>query len=158
MLMGPSLLLAVRVLMRGFMLRLMLLFDKLRSIIIHANLAFNEPFDRVQVGPLFGIAKRNRMPARARACGAADAVHVRLGLMRQVVVEHVRDVIDIDAARRDITGNQNRRLARLEVRQRSLPRVLRLVPVNRLRTDARLVKLPHYAIGAMLRPRKHERP
>ena len=136
----------------------MLLFDKLRSIIIHANLALDQPLNRVQVCPLFGIAKRNRMPARAGARGAADAVHVRFGFVRQVVVEHVRDVIDIDAARCDITGNQNRRLARLEVRQRSLPRVLRLVPVNRLRTDARLVKLPHDTIRAVLRARKHERP
>ena len=42
--------------------------------------------------------KQDRLAGTACAAGAADAVHVRLGVVRDVVVEHVRDALDIQAA------------------------------------------------------------
>ena len=41
------------------------------------------------------------------APGAADAMDVIFAVRRQVVVDHVRDVFDIQAARRHIRGNQH---------------------------------------------------
>ena len=49
--------------------------------------------------------------ATASATGAADAVHVRFGVDRNVEVDHVADAIDVEAAGRDIRCHQNVELA-----------------------------------------------
>ena len=51
--------------------------------------------------------KQDRLAGTACAAGAADAVHVRLGVVRDVVVEHVRDALDVQAAGRDVGGHED---------------------------------------------------
>ena len=51
--------------------------------------------------------KERAMPAGARAARAADAVDVGLGHVGQVVVDDVRDAVDVDAARGDVGGHQH---------------------------------------------------
>ncbi len=67
-------------------------------------------------------------PARP---GAADAVHVVLGHVGQLEVHHVRQHVDVDAARRDVGGHQHLQVAGLEVGQRLGARALALVAVDR---------------------------
>ena len=50
----------------------------------------------------------DRVADRVRAAGAADAVHVVFGLRREVVVDDVRDAVDVDAAGGDVGRNQAR--------------------------------------------------
>ena len=69
----------------------------------------------------------DRIADRMRAAGAADAVDVILGLLREVVVDDVRDAVDVDAARGDVGRDQHRALARLEAFEREQP--LALSPV-----------------------------
>ena len=44
--------------------------------------------------------EQDRLAAAAGATGAADAVHVRLGVVGHVVVDHVGHALDVEAARR----------------------------------------------------------
>src|SRR5205085_3414949 len=58
--------------------------------------------DGAQVGNLLAVDQRDRYAGGAGARGAADTMHVGLGLVRQVVVDHMADAVDVDAARRDV--------------------------------------------------------
>jgi hypothetical protein len=44
----------------------------------------------------------------AGARGAADAMHVVFGIVRQVEIEHVADIGNVQAARGDVGGDQHR--------------------------------------------------
>ena len=49
----------------------------------------------------------DRVALRAQARGAADAMHVVLGVERQVVVVDVRHAVDVQAARGDVGGTSS---------------------------------------------------
>jgi len=49
----------------------------------------------------------DRVTARTQARGAANAVHVILGILRQIVIEDVTDFGDVQAARRHVGGHQH---------------------------------------------------
>ena len=118
----------------------------------------SQPFDRLQIRPLFAVAERHGDARRPGPAGAADAVDVRLRLVRQVVVDHVRDAVDVDAARGHVGRHQHRRPVALEVRQRSLPGVLALVAVDRLGPDAGLFRCLTTRSAPCLVAREDERP
>ena len=63
--------------------------------------------------PFLRRHQRQRLAARAGATGAADAVHVVLRHHRQVVVDHQRQLRDVEPARGDVGGDQHPHLARL---------------------------------------------
>ena len=73
-----------------------------------------------------------------RAAGAADTVHVRVEVItceRQVHVHHVLDARNVEAARRDVGGDEHAALALAEVGERRLALRLRAVAVDVLRGD-----------------------
>src|SRR5205807_3046165 len=92
----------------------------------------DQAFDGAEVGALLVVAERDREPARAGATRAADPVDVGLGLVRQVEVEDVRDLGDVEAARSYVRRHEDARLAVLEVPERASARALGLVAVDRL--------------------------
>src|SRR5262249_8862017 len=51
----------------------------------------DQPFDVAQKSLLFGIAEGDRDTIGAGACGAADAVHITLRDVGQVVIDHMAD-------------------------------------------------------------------
>src|SRR5579862_3488144 len=71
---------------------------------------FRQPFDVVQELALGGIAECDRDSAIARACRASDAVDITFRFVRQFEVDYVADIVDIDAARRDIGCHQHARM------------------------------------------------
>src|SRR5262245_23116226 len=77
----------------------------------HRDLQPRQLLDVAQELALLAVAQRDRDPARSRTRRATDAVHVALGNVGQLVVDDVRDAIDIDAARRDVRRDQDARLA-----------------------------------------------
>ena len=85
---------------------------------------------------LLGIAEGNRRAGGAGARGAADAVDIGFRHMRQIVVDHMRHAVDVDAARRDVGRNQHVDLAGLEFGKRALALALRLVAVDGRSADA----------------------
>src|SRR5882672_10034473 len=64
----------------------------------------DQPFDIAQERRLLVIAERDRHALGAGARGAADAVDVGFRNVRQIVVEHVADAVDVDAAGGDVGG------------------------------------------------------
>jgi hypothetical protein len=81
---------------------------------------------------------------------ASNAMHVHFGFVRKIVVEHVRDVFDVDATAGDVGRHKHVHSTLLEIAQRLRPSGLRLVSVDGLRIDVRLLKLTGKTVGAML--------
>jgi len=78
----------------------------------------------IRAGQRIGVA------FAAGAAGAADAVHVVLGMMRHVEIEHVAQPADVDAAGRDVATDQQAKFAGLELFQRGEARRLRQVAMQ----------------------------
>ena len=112
--------------------------------------------DVAQKGPLLGIAERDRDPVGAGAGGAADAVHVALRNVRQIVVDDVADALDVDAARGDVGGHQRAHASGAERRQHALALVLRLVAVDRLGGEPCLGERADHLVGAVLGAGEHQ--
>jgi hypothetical protein len=62
----------------------------------------------VHVGP---VDERDRHSGLPGTAGAPDAVHVRLLVVRALVVDDVGHVIDVDAAGGDVRGHEHVHLA-----------------------------------------------
>ena len=120
------------------------------------NLELDEPLDLLQQAAFLGVAEGDRVARLARARRAADPVHVGLRFHRQVVVHDVRDVVDVEAARGDVGGDENRRPARTEGVKRANALVLRLVAVDRLCADIGGLQLSRQPIRAVLRLREDD--
>ena len=89
-------------------------------------------------------------PSTPGSAGATDAMQVVGGHHRQLVVDDVRQLLDVEAARRDLGRDQQRDPSRLEVVQRSHALRLRLVAVDRGGGDAVLPQLLGELVGAVL--------
>ena len=116
----------------------------------HRNRLRHQLLDGLQVAAFRGLAERNRDARGPRAAGAADAVHVALGVDRDVVVDDVADVVDVDAARGHVGGHQHADLAGLERIEGALPLALVLVAVDRCCLHLRAHQALHHAVGAVL--------
>ena len=92
----------------------------------------------------------DRVAGASGAPGAADAVHVRLGVGRDVEVDHVRDALDVEAARGDIRGDEDVELARLQLVDGPLALHLRDVAVDRRRGVAAGAELLGDLLGRAL--------
>ena len=71
------------------------------------DLALDQPLDVAQEGVLVDADERNGFAGRAGAPRAADPVHVVLGDVGQVVVDDMRQLLDVDAARGDVGRAQH---------------------------------------------------
>ena len=115
-----------------------------------------EALDGRQVLRLLGRHQREGVAQRVDAARATDAVHVVLGRVRHVVVDDVRDVGDVDAARGDVGRHQHLHLAAAQVGQRALALSLRAVAVQRRDRVAEAIELAGQAVGAVLGAREHD--
>jgi len=66
----------------------------------------HQPLDRLKIGTLGLIAERQSRAFGAGPGGAADPVHIALRLVRQLVIDDMRDVGDVDAAGGDVGGDE----------------------------------------------------
>ncbi len=113
--------------------------------------------DLAQNRPLAVVAERNGEAGLACARRAADAVHIGLRHVRQLVVHHVADRVDGDAAGGDVGRDQDAGCAALEVVERADALVLALVAVDRLGPDAGGVEVLRHAVGPPLGAGEDER-
>ncbi len=97
------------------------------------------------------------MPPLARAARAADAMGVDVGLLGRIEVDHVRDVVDVEAARGDVGRDERPHLAGVEALERLLALGLTLVAVDRDGVDVVAAKLLDEPVGAGLRADEDER-
>ena len=100
--------------------------------------------------------QRHCFTRRTCTAGTADPVHIVFRHIRQVVIDHMRQLVDIDAARGNIGCDQHLQAAILELGQRAGARSLALVAMNRHAGNAILAQLFDELVGAMLGARKHQ--
>ena len=78
------------------------------------DLLTRQSFDVAQQAAFFTIAERDCNAFGAGARGAADAMDVSLGHVRQVEVDDVANAVDVDTAGGDVGGDQDAGAARAE--------------------------------------------
>ncbi len=103
------------------------------------------------------IDEAHRQAVGAGAPGAADAVGVVGGGARQVVVDHHRQLRDVQPARGHVGGDQHLQLAAPEAGQRLVAAALAQFAVERLRRHAGLVQFLGQVVGAALAGHEHQR-
>ena len=92
------------------------------------------------------------LPARAGATGPADAVDVRLGVLRQVEIDHVVDPLDVDPPCREVRRDERRHRPAAEGLEDALAPPLRHIAVECLDPVAKPREIPgelvHPPLGA----------
>lgn len=94
--------------------------------------------------------QRDRLAAASGAAGTADAVDVVFLDVGQLVVDHMGQLVDIQAAGGDVGRHQDAHVVGLEVGQRLGPRVLALVAMDRGGRQAVLGQVLGETVGAVL--------
>ena len=84
----------------------------------------------------------------AGAAGAADAVHIVFADVGDFIVHHMRQLINVDAARSNVGGNQRTHITALETGQRLGARCLAFVAVQGHGADAVLFQIFGHVVGA----------
>lgn len=92
-----------------------------------------------------------RHTVAARAGGPADAVDVDLGVLGQVVVNDVRDVVDVEAAGGVVRRDEHGQLALAQLRHHAVALTLVQVAVDRLGLDALAVQVLREGVHGLLR-------
>ena len=95
------------------------------------DVAFQQALDIHQQFPFINADQRYGMALLTGSCGAPDTMHVVLGDVGQLVIDDVWQPIDVETARGDIGRDQHPDRPGLEIRERTGPRGMRLVAVNR---------------------------
>ena len=72
-------------------------------------------FDVWQRHHVFLAAETDRIAFSARPCRAADAMHVIFGILRQIVVEYMADIGNMQATRRNVCTDQHRQCAVVKI-------------------------------------------
>ena len=117
----------------------------------------NEPLDGGELWSLLGCGQCDRVATAPGASCAANAVHVVIGHMREIEVDHVADVVDVDAPGGDIGRDERVDGSRSEPMEGPRARGLALVGVNRSHAASGLLEVLHELVGPRLRAREDER-
>ena len=117
--------------------------------------------DNFHIGQHFNICKQFALiwaykapgnSAATGARGAANAMHIDLGVLWNVVVDHVADVVHIKSARRKIAGHKHAQLPAAQTLHDFVARLLIHVAVNGEGVDVFLLQvfgdIIHGALGA----------
>ena len=107
-------------------------------------------FNIAEKSPLFTIAERDRNAIGTRTCGATNPVDIGFRDVRQVVIDDMRNRIDIDAAGRDIRRYEKTAMSALEIEQSAFARILAFVAVNGSCRNARSDKPLHHLVAFWL--------
>jgi hypothetical protein len=120
------------------------------------NAATNETFERAQRSLIFRGDKADRIADGMGATGASNAMDIILRVHRKIVVHHVRNPIHIDAARGNVSGDQDTDRAGFEVLQRAEALVLRAIGMDGFRFDSTAFKTAGNAVGPVFCACKNE--
>ena len=95
-----------------------------------------ELLDLPQLTALIATAERCGDTGCAGAARSANAMHINLRHFGQLVVNHVRDAVDVEASGGDVSGHEHWRTVRLERRERALANALAFVAMDRGGTNS----------------------
>ena len=107
-------------------------------------------FDGGQLLQLAGVAEGQGDAVLSRPAGAADPVDVGLRNVREVVVDHAGEPLDVQAPGGDVGGHQHPDLPGLEAGQGGLAGGLGFVSVDGGGGDAGALQIPGYPVGPVL--------
>ena len=96
----------------------------IRVILHHRNGLGYEFVNVPQKLFFFRVAEGEGDPRGPGTAGAANAVDIRFGYIRQLVIHNMRQVVDIYPTGSDVSRYQHAGLLGLEITQRTLPCVL----------------------------------
>jgi len=116
------------------------------------------PAKVLERGPLRLVHEGEGDAALARSTRATGAMDERLGVLGEVEVHDVTDVVDVDAAGREVRRDERRDTAAAESFEHALALMLADVAVKRARRAAKALERLHELVGAVLRAPEHERP
>lgn len=103
-----------------------------RVILDHGNLLGDEFLDIPKVSYIVVVTEGYRHPLGSSSPRSTDAVHVGFRYVRDVVVDHVFELVDIDSSGGDIGRNEDPSRLFFEIRKCPLTIVLRLVSMDSL--------------------------
>ena len=115
-----------------------------------------QALDIAQQLVLVDADQRHGLTLVACTAGAADAVDIVFRHVRQLEVDHMGQLIDVQAACGDVGGHQHPYRAVLESGQGAGARTLRLVAVDRGRGQAVAVELLGQAVRSVLGAGEHQ--
>ena len=121
------------------------------------DLLLGQPLDVLQEALLARRQQRDRDALAADAAGAADAVHVDFRRRRQIEVDDVRDVLDVEAARGDVGRDQDVGLLGAEQLHHAIALLLHHAAVQRLRAVAVRVQRVGELVDFEARAAEHDR-
>ena len=116
------------------------------------NLLPNESLDTIEERTFVISYQGNRLPFSTGTTGPADTVHIVFRNVRQLVIDHMGKLSDVESTRSDIRRNQHTNGSLLKSFQGASPCSLSLITVNRARLDTSLGEFFTQAIGSMLGP------
>ena len=113
-------------------------------------------FDRAQHVLLARAHEQDRIAAAPGAAGTTDAVDVALGVVGNVVIQHVADAFHVEAAGGDVGGDEDVDLAVLEILDGLLALRLLHVAVDRGGGQTARLQFLGELIGGQLGAREHQ--
>src|ERR1700688_4249579 len=115
----------------------------MEGMVLHdRDRAARQLLDVLEIGTLRAVAEGDGDAVGTGPGGAPDPVDIALRHVRNLVVDHVADAVDVDAAGCDIGRDEHARGPGAEVLEGALARRLRLVAVDGVRPDPDAVQLP----------------
>lgn len=133
------------------------LHDEVGLVVHDLERRADEALDSAKAAALVVIAERVGRAGSSGARRATDAMHVGLGVVGHVEVEDVGDLVDVDAAGRDVGGDEDGHASGLESQEGACADVLALVPVDGPGLDAGVAEGFDEPIGPPLGAREDER-
>ena len=106
--------------------------------------------DGTQHAALTRRYEQDRIAGTARTTGTADTVHIGLGVVRNVIVDHVGDALDVQTTGHDIGRHQNVQLTLLELVNGAFTQLLRDITVQRFTGMAACRQLAGQLFGCRL--------
>ena len=97
-----------------------------------------------------------RVACALRAPRASDAMDVGVGGVGHVVVDDVRDAVNVETARRNVGGDHDVEVSRFETVKRALALSLRAVAMQTRDAITRVRDLFRHLVGAMFRAHENE--
>ncbi|CNT66157.1 Uncharacterised protein [Salmonella enterica subsp. enterica serovar Bovismorbificans] len=99
---------------------------------------------------LVNTDQRQRLASCRRATGTANTVYIIFRHVRQFIVDHVRQLFNIQTTRRNIRRHQHANIAGFKIGQRAGTCALRFITVDRRAANTVFIKLFRQMVRAML--------
>jgi hypothetical protein len=131
-----------------------------RIVKIRERLSFDrsshDAFERSNHVPVFGRDQRERVSCALSAPCPTDAVDVGVGSVWHIEVDHMRNTVNVETTRRNVSSHHDAKVSSFEAMQGLFALSLRAIAVQAGDTMTRVRDLTSQLIGAMFRAGKNK--